>query len=159
MARLVRRVLAASTNKGFTRIRVPNYFCKSSLRDLSYPLPRVFDDRFEISCTTFSYLRITQRRCLRKELRSIRFLLLLCAGRSSQRQPVGPTFHVEGRGADKATEKAVSNFFAPASRKETAKVTWRSLDSSLLIGVYGVKKTSNGEPQIKRRRVAGFDLV
>ncbi|KAF2490902.1 PNK3P-domain-containing protein [Lophium mytilinum] len=57
------------------------------------------------------------------------------------------------------TNKAVANFFTPASKKEPEKMSWRVVNESLLIGRYqtsaGAKAVQSGA---KRRKIAAFDF-
>ncbi|KAL8786091.1 MAG: hypothetical protein Q9195_008367 [Heterodermia aff. obscurata] len=52
-------------------------------------------------------------------------------------------------------DKAVANFFTPASKKEPDRLVWRVVDESLLIGTYAPK---SDEPRSKRTKIAAFDL-
>lgn len=56
----------------------------------------------------------------------------------------------------KFTDKAVANFFTPASKKEPDQLVWRVVDESLLIGTYTPK---SDEPRSKKTKIAAFDLV
>jgi hypothetical protein len=55
-------------------------------------------------------------------------------------------------------EKAVVNFFKPASQKEPEKVTWRVVDETLLIGKYRPSEETPKNLEGKRR-IAAFDFV
>ncbi|KAL9119120.1 MAG: hypothetical protein Q9187_004323 [Circinaria calcarea] len=73
------------------------------------------------------------------------------------------------------TKKAVASFFTPVSQKEPERVTWRVVESSLLVGRYspspapkstpesatateGGEGKEKGEPVVKRRKIAAFDF-
>jgi len=69
-------------------------------------------------------------------------------------------YYVPKFGFSHIAEKAVSNFFKPASQKEPDKVSWRIVNNSLLIGKYHVplevvKLESNDD----KRKIAAFDFV
>lgn len=53
-------------------------------------------------------------------------------------------------------DKAVANFFTPASKKEPDRLVWRTVNDSLLIGTY---KSRSEEPLRKGGKIAAFDLV
>ena len=61
-----------------------------------------------------------------------------------------------------SSEQAVSNFFTPASQKEkvSEKLSWRTVNSSLIVGRYST--SSSGIPELveekKPRKVAAFDF-
>ncbi|MCJ1340552.1 hypothetical protein MMC09_005848 [Bachmanniomyces sp. S44760] len=59
------------------------------------------------------------------------------------------------------TNKAVANFFAPASKKEPKNLTWRIVRNSLLVGCFAPTpneaSASIREPK-KRRKIAAFDF-
>jgi bifunctional polynucleotide phosphatase/kinase len=58
------------------------------------------------------------------------------------------------------TEKAVSNFFKPASQKEPDKITWRIVNDSLLVGKYnGSSAESKQEAVLGKHKIAAFDFV
>ena len=58
------------------------------------------------------------------------------------------------------SEKAVSNFFTPASKKEPERVTWRVINQSLLFAKYEPNLDPKiNDPPLKRRKIAAFDLV
>jgi len=57
-------------------------------------------------------------------------------------------------------EKAVANFFAPLSKKEPEAISWRIVNSTLLVGKYCPHPVDKAaEPPLTRRKVAAFDLV
>lgn len=57
-------------------------------------------------------------------------------------------------------EKAVASFFTPVSKKEPDQITWRIVNSTLLLAKYNPDVTSHAtEPLTKRRKIAAFDLV
>lgn len=57
-------------------------------------------------------------------------------------------------------EKAVFNFFKPASQKEPDKITWRVVNDSLLIGKYnGSSAKSTQDGTTGKRKIAAFDFV
>ncbi|KAF2100576.1 PNK3P-domain-containing protein [Rhizodiscina lignyota] len=57
------------------------------------------------------------------------------------------------------TQKAVANFFTPASKKEKVpeKVTWRIANDSLVVGTFKPPEVSETRED-KRRKIAGFDF-
>ncbi|KAF2418763.1 putative DNA 3'-phosphatase Tpp1 [Tothia fuscella] len=66
---------------------------------------------------------------------------------------------VKRRQQSSTTNKAVSNFFKPASQKEPEKVTWRIVDGSLLVGRYHVEgQSSENKVKVGKRRIAAFDF-
>ncbi|MCJ1469682.1 hypothetical protein MMC07_008318 [Pseudocyphellaria aurata] len=57
------------------------------------------------------------------------------------------------------TKKAVASFFTPASQKQPDQLTWRIVNSSLLVGRYRPHPTRQAsDAQVKRRKIAAFDL-
>lgn len=58
------------------------------------------------------------------------------------------------------SEKAVSSFFTPASKKEPERITWRIINESVLLARYQPEDAdkTNGPPS-KRPKIAAFDLV
>jgi bifunctional polynucleotide phosphatase/kinase len=58
------------------------------------------------------------------------------------------------------TEKAVSNFFKPASQKEPDKITWRVVNDTLLVGKYhGSSAEARQDTPIGKQKIAAFDFV
>jgi hypothetical protein len=58
--------------------------------------------------------------------------------------------------------KAIANFFTPASKKEPEKMSWRTVNDSLLIGRYRAPTTpahQKSRSALKRQRIAAFDFV
>lgn len=55
-------------------------------------------------------------------------------------------------------EKAVSNFFTPASQKKSGPITWRLIGTSVVIGKYSPEGYTQVLPK-ENRRIAAFDLV
>jgi len=58
-------------------------------------------------------------------------------------------------------EKAVANFFKPASQKQKdpEKVTWRIINDSLLIGKYHESQPVARKENGQRQKIAAFDFV
>lgn len=57
------------------------------------------------------------------------------------------------------TKKAVASFFTPASQKHPDQLTWRIVNSSLLVGRYSPHATRQASDALrKRRKIAAFDL-
>ncbi|KAF2117829.1 polynucleotide kinase 3 phosphatase-domain-containing protein [Lophiotrema nucula] len=57
------------------------------------------------------------------------------------------------------TNKAIANFFTPASKKEPEKMTWRIVNESLLVGRYGASTTAlSAKPSMGKRKIAAFDF-
>ena len=54
-------------------------------------------------------------------------------------------------------DKAIANFFKPASEKEPDKTRWRVLHDTLLVGNYS--PAEGGSRASKRRKIAAFDFV
>lgn len=59
-----------------------------------------------------------------------------------------------------SSEKAVSSFFTPVSKKEPERITWRVINESLLFASYQptTAATTSGAPS-NRQKIAAFDLV
>lgn len=56
--------------------------------------------------------------------------------------------------------KAVASFFTPVSKKESAKVSWRIVEDTLLAALYSTDTTAASKTDSKTpRRVAAFDFV
>jgi bifunctional polynucleotide phosphatase/kinase len=55
-------------------------------------------------------------------------------------------------------EKAVANFFKPASQKEPEKITWRIVGGTLLIGKYRPSEGTS-KPLQGKRKIAALDFV
>lgn len=61
---------------------------------------------------------------------------------------------------DRCIEKAVSNFFKPASQKEADKITWRIVNDSLLVGKYNASSAEIKEDaSVQKTKIAAFDFV
>lgn len=56
-------------------------------------------------------------------------------------------------------EKAVSNFFKPASQKEPDKITWRVVNDSLLVGKYNASSVESKYASAQKTKIAAFDFV
>ncbi|TLD22662.1 PNK3P-domain-containing protein [Venturia nashicola] len=56
------------------------------------------------------------------------------------------------------TQKAVSNFFKPASQKEPDKITWRVVNDSLLIGKYNASAVESKDASLEKKKIAAFDF-
>ncbi|KAJ8109817.1 hypothetical protein OPT61_g7175 [Boeremia exigua] len=54
-------------------------------------------------------------------------------------------------------DKAVANFFTPASKKEPEKMIWRTVKDSLLVGRHGTSAIAQAASKT-RRRIAAFDF-
>ena len=62
--------------------------------------------------------------------------------------------------ANYCPDKAISNFFTPASKKEPEKMTWRIVNESLLVGRYGAHMaTLPAKQALGKRKIAAFDFV
>lgn len=70
-------------------------------------------------------------------------------------------FTRDGNVIDLTEEKAVTNFFKPASQKQKdpEKVTWRIINDGLLIGKYQGSQLVARKENEHRQRIAGFDFV
>ena len=66
-------------------------------------------------------------------------------------------FLVLSNNANVRVDKAVSNFFKPASQREQGKIRWRVVSSTLLVGSFGT--SSDGPNPYRRRKIAAFDFV
>ncbi len=64
-----------------------------------------------------------------------------------------------GRSDLSFTEKAVANFFTPASQKKPEPITWRVLGTSLIVGKYVPEKSASQTVSEQARKIASFDLV
>ncbi|KAE9979636.1 hypothetical protein EG327_006934 [Venturia inaequalis] len=56
------------------------------------------------------------------------------------------------------TQKAVSNFFKPASQREPDKITWRVVNDSLLVGKYNASSLDSKDTSVEKRKIAAFDF-
>ncbi|KAF2467058.1 PNK3P-domain-containing protein [Lindgomyces ingoldianus] len=77
---------------------------------------------------------------------------------SSDHKGVSPP-QTKRRQQSTTTSKAVANFFTPASKKEPEKMSWRIVNSSLLIGRYNPSAASQSpKPFRSGRKIAVFDF-
>ena len=72
------------------------------------------------------------------------------------------SFFGRARKTEALVEKAVANFFKPASEKEkeVEKISWRTVSGSLLIGKYNSNyATGERAEKSEKQRIAAFDFV
>ncbi|KAF2461511.1 polynucleotide kinase 3 phosphatase-domain-containing protein [Lineolata rhizophorae] len=78
--------------------------------------------------------------------------------RATEDRAISPPASKRLKQQSTTTQKAVANFFTPASKKEPEKLTWHVVDQSLLVGRYKTSETSAPSAGMKRRKIAAFDF-